>query len=85
MRNKNKAVLINLIKKWERSMKYAFASASGQIDDPTHRPTGKQFIEHGGICYFNCAQNLKEALQHLEKESLIIPSPLRRLWHRLFP
>lgn len=55
-------LLTSLVEKWEQSARFAFNSAEVQIDDPNKRPTGKQFIELGAICYFNCAQDLRRSL-----------------------
>lgn len=54
--------LLELIDEWERYARCAFLSAEKQKDDPNHRPTGKRFIDHGAMCYLNCATELKEVL-----------------------
>ncbi len=54
-----------LAEEWEGVARRKFQSADRQVDDPINRPTGKRFIEHGAICYYNCAQELREALSSL--------------------
>jgi hypothetical protein len=49
--------LIELAEKWEYYAKNRFLAAEQEKDD-----FGKRFIEHGAMCYFNCAQELKAAL-----------------------
>lgn len=64
--------LDSLVEKWEATARRKFLSADHQKDDPARRPTGKKFIEHGAICYCNCARELKEALSSLSPSSLAI-------------
>jgi len=49
--------LTSLAEKWENSAKNRFLAAGQEKDD-----FGKRFIEHGAMCYFNCAQELKKIL-----------------------
>lgn len=42
---------------WEKRARNKFRSAEREKD-----VMGKRLIEHGAMCYFNCAQELKEAL-----------------------
>ncbi len=49
--------LLSLVEKWETSARFAFLSAEKQEDE-----FGKRFVEHGAMCYTNCATDLKEAL-----------------------
>jgi hypothetical protein len=46
-----------LIFDWEGIARNKFIDANLEGDE-----IGKRFIEHGAICYFNCAQELKKAL-----------------------
>lgn len=46
--------LMALILKWEQSARCAFADAKQETD-----PFGRRFIEHGAMCYFNCARDLR--------------------------
>ena len=52
-----KQQLFNLIERWENFARSSFHSASSQQDD-----FGRRFIEHGAMCYVNCATDLKKAL-----------------------
>ena len=47
-------LLMGLIEEWENRARRAFLNAEQEKD-----PMGKRLIEHGAICYFNCAQELK--------------------------
>ncbi len=47
-----------LIDEWEGYARRAFVNAERESD-----PMGKRLIEHGAMCYFNCAQALKKASQ----------------------
>ena len=51
------SILVELINKWERTARFAYASA-----DKQDNAIEKRFIEHGAICYSNCVSDLKEAL-----------------------
>jgi hypothetical protein len=55
-------ILIALIEKWENTAQNKFRSSERQKDNPANRPTGKQFIENGAICYANCARELRVIL-----------------------
>ena len=44
-----------LVEKWENIARHKFYDASKDKD-----PMGKRFLENGAMCYFNCAQQLKE-------------------------
>ena len=59
----------DLVRQWEDISRRKFISAKQQ-HDIAERPTGTQFIEHGAICYLNCARELREALSSL----LLLPS-----------
>ena len=52
-----KQQLFELVDKWEKSARFAFLSAGEQKDD-----FGRRFIDHGAMCYMNCATDLKEVL-----------------------
>lgn len=53
-----------LAEEWERV-------ARGKFSDAEHEKTdfGRRFIEHGAMCYVNCAQALREALGTMEGHS----------------
>ena len=61
--------LQELIDLWEHRARFAFKNAEQEKDDALKRPTGKQFIEHGAMIYFNCAKELRETL------TLLLPPP----------
>lgn len=42
---------------WEHTARRKFLDAEGESSE-----AGRRFIEHGAMCYFNCAQELKAAL-----------------------
>ena len=46
-----------LFNTWEKRARNKFLSAEFEKD-----AMGRRLIEHGAMCYFNCAQELKEAL-----------------------
>jgi hypothetical protein len=46
-----------LIEKWNHSARRAFCDAERE-----QNMMGKRLIEHGAMCYFNCANDLTEAL-----------------------
>ena len=52
-----KQQLLALVDKWEKAARFSFLSAAEQKDD-----FGRRFIEHGAMCYVNCATDLKEVL-----------------------
>ena len=62
--------LSNLADKFELIAHQKFCSAKNQKNTVKRQPTGKEFIEHGAICYLNCANALREAL------SSLLPLPL---------
>ncbi len=66
-------VILKLIEKWEGAARRAFKSAEHQKDDPAKRPSGRKFIEHGAICYGNCAHDLREALSSLSPSASTTP------------
>lgn len=49
--------LETLVDDWEQSARRKFADAEREQSE-----FGRRFIEHGAMCYFNCAQALREAL-----------------------
>ena len=51
---------LDLIAEWEGYARRAFVNAERESD-----PMGKKLIEHGAMCYFNCAQELKKVIQVL--------------------
>ncbi len=51
-----------LLTKWERRARNKFLSAELEKD-----AMGKRLIEHGAMCYFNCAQELRAALSDLSR------------------
>lgn len=61
----NTEILNKLVMQWEQRARNKFISAHNQDDELSQRPTGKQFIEHGAMCYFNCAQELRKVLSSL--------------------
>ncbi len=46
--------IINLIERWENIARRKFADGESESD-----PMGKRLIEHGAICYTNCALELR--------------------------
>lgn len=57
-----------LIEKWEQIARNKFISADRQATEPCNT-TAKRFIEHGAMCYFNCAQELRAILTSLSPSS----------------
>lgn len=57
-------VAASLADSWEAIARNKFRDAEVERD-----PMGKRLIEHGAMCYFNCAQALREAM--LAKTSLL--------------
>lgn len=51
------ADLLKLADEWEHRARCKFQSARVQPDE-----AARTFIEHGATCYFNCAQQLRQAL-----------------------
>lgn len=66
------AKLTALIDEWEKTARNKFRSAERQEDDPANRPTAKRFVEHGAMCYYNCAQDLRAALSSLSPSTSTI-------------
>lgn len=58
-----------LVAQWKHLAKCKFQSAQHEKD-----PMGKRLIEHGAICYLNCARELKEALAALSPQEQANPS-----------
>ncbi len=54
---------------WERRARNKFRSAELEKD-----VMGKRLIEHGAMCYFNCAQELRKALAGLLPPPQELPS-----------
>ena len=59
--------LITLIEEWEGYARRAFLNAEHEKD-----PMGKRLIEHGAMCYFNCAQQLKTIQVSISLQPLAI-------------
>jgi len=47
----------SLVAHWENLARRKFLDAEQETD-----PMGKKLIEHGAVCYFNCARQLRQAL-----------------------
>ncbi len=62
-----------LIDKWNQKARRAFRSAETEPD-----VMGKRLIEHGAMCYFNCANDLTEVLASLSPQSLAMRGEDRR-------
>lgn len=52
-----RAKLMALVLEWEQSARSQFQCAERTAD-----PMGKRLVEHGGTCYYNCAQALRQYL-----------------------
>lgn len=63
-----RAALMALVLEWEQS-----ARSQLQCAERTKDPMGKRLVQHGGMCYFNCAQALR---RHLDA-ALPQPSPIQ--------
>ena len=50
--------LIDLAKSWEQQSKKKFEDAQHEKND-----MGKRLIEHGAVCYFNCANELRQLVE----------------------
>lgn len=50
--------LVSLIEKWKRTAAIKFKHAKGEETE-----FGRRFIEHGAICYFNCANELEHLIE----------------------
>lgn len=61
-----RAALMALILEWEQS-----ARSQLQCAERTKDPMGRRLVQHGGMCYFNCAQALR---RHLDAAAFQ-PSP----------
>lgn len=57
----------DLIFQWEQSARRAFYDAEHEKE-----PMGKRLLEHGAMCYFNCARKLREALASVSPQSSTI-------------
>ena len=62
-----------LVTKWESSARRAFLDAEAEQD-----LMGRQLIEHGAMCYFNCASDLRRVLASLLLGPLATPREDRR-------
>jgi hypothetical protein len=58
------ASLMPLVERWERIARRKFSDAELETDD-----MGKRLIEHGAICYSNCARDLRDAVQTRDASS----------------
>ncbi len=67
--------LKDLIVEWERRARRAFYDAENERD-----PVGRKLIEHGAICHFNCANELREVLAAAWPVPLAKPIADRKLW-----
>lgn len=80
MDESERARLLLLIEEWERRARSAYASADhwrGRGDDFAAR-----FIDHGAVCYANCATDLRVAIKALGTDAASpgpapTPPPLR--------
>lgn len=52
-----RAALMALVLEWEQS-----ARSHLQCAERTKDPIGKRLVQHGGMCYFNCAQAIRRHL-----------------------
>ena len=57
--------LIDLAVKWENVARRKWQDAEIETE-----PMGKKLIEHGAICYQNCARELREVLISASPQSL---------------
>lgn len=57
MPNNKNIIFLNLVSKWENTARKKWIDSETEDD-----PMGKRLIEHGAICYQNCASELKEVL-----------------------
>jgi hypothetical protein len=57
MPKNKKTILLNLVSNWENIARRKWIDSEAEDD-----PMGKKLIEHGALCYQNCARELKEAL-----------------------
>ena len=68
--------MIELADKWEREARRKILSSKLQNDIPSQRPTGEALIQHGAICYFNCAQELRRILNGQRPSGRVTDRPL---------
>lgn len=61
--------LEELIARWEHRARRLFYSAERETN-----PMGKRLLEHGAMCYFNCATELREARTVLSPAPLATPA-----------
>lgn len=64
VRTPGRAELMALADKWTGLARRKFASAGQQAPADNF---GKRFIEHGAVCYFNCAQELMDLIRSAEE------------------
>ncbi len=57
MSKKEQKIFMNLVNHWENRARRKWIDSEAEND-----PMGKKIIEHGALCYQNCARELKEAL-----------------------
>lgn len=65
--------LFLLAEKWKQRARSKVRSASFESSD-----FGRRFIEHGAMCYANCADELIEALSSLEPQTSAIQEVLQK-------
>jgi len=72
-----RAQLMRLVLEWEQSARSQF-----QCGERTTDPMGKRLVEHGAVCYFNCAQALRTHLASDHPNKVVEPPPLteREKW-----
>lgn len=63
-----RAVLMSLVLEWEQN-----ARSQLQCAERTKDPMGKRLVQHGAMCYFNCAQAVR---RHLDA-AVSLPSPIQ--------
>lgn len=66
------ADLLKLADEWEHLARCKFQSAKAQPDE-----AGRRFIEHGAVCYFNCAQELRTTLASTSPPTSTTPSEVQ--------
>jgi len=57
---KKQTILFGLVGRWEDIARRKWIDSEAENDQ-----MGKRLIEHGALCYQNCARELKEALTSL--------------------
>lgn len=50
--------LLKLVNQWEATVRSKFRCAAQEPEDFPRR-----FIEHGAVCYFNCARQLRDLIE----------------------